>query len=59
MKAKIKATLITIALLVLFILTGLAVFIYPDVSVIILIGASSIVTVVATWKLVYIFIDKD
>lgn len=59
MKAKIKATLITIALLVLFILTGLAVFIYPDVSVIILIGASSIVTVVATWKIVYDSLDKD
>ena len=59
MNAKIKATLITIALLVLFVLTSLVVFTYPDTSIIILIGLSSISTVIATWKIVYLFIDKD
>lgn len=59
MKAIIKATLITIALFALFILIGFMVYAYPDPAIMVLIGCSAIVTVVATWKLVYAAIDKD
>lgn len=59
MKAKIKATIITTMLIALFVLTGFAVYLYPDTSTVILIGFSSVATVVSTWKIVYLFIDKD
>jgi len=59
MKAKIKATLITIAIFALIILTGFVVYAYPDSAIVVLIGCSAIVTVVATWKIVYNLIDKD